>query len=506
MPHAKTYSAQIHGMESHIVTIEVDTSNGLHSFSVVGLGDKAVEESKDRISSAIKNSGYTSPKNKNQKVVISLAPADIRKEGPSFDLGMALAYLLASGDIDFDPDKKLFLGELALDGSIRRVHGVLPIIRSAISQGFTDIYIPTENSHEAGLVGGAQIYPISKLENTIGHLEERKGFVLKPIIQAKPQINQPLTDMDMSYIHGQESAKRGLEIAAAGRHNVALYGPPGTGKTMLAKAFRGILPPLSEEEIIEVTAIHSIAGTLGLQVITEPPFRAPHHTASYASIIGGGAFPRPGEITLAHKGILFLDELPEFSTSVIESLREPLEEKKITVARARGSVTFPADCILVAAMNPCPCGYGDDRCTCGSGLRAQYVRKISGPLSDRIDMWIAVSKIEYDKLGSKIDSNSSQKIQERINKTRNIQYDRCRRLGIARCCNSEIGIRDIDKAITLIPELSKFLSVTAERLGLSGRGYHRILKISRTIADLEEKEIIEKKHLLEALQYRQKPF
>jgi magnesium chelatase family protein len=505
MAHARTYSAQIQGLETNIVTIEVDTSNGLHSFSVVGLGDKAVEESKDRVSSAIKNSGYQSPKQKNQKLVISLAPADMRKEGPAFDLGMALAYLLACGDIDFDPEGKLFLGELALDGSIRMVHGVLPIVKAASALGFSEVFIPSENAVEAGLIRDMRVYAISNLEETIGHLEERKGYGLTPVPKTEIGKSKQKIDIDMSIIRGQESAKRGLEIAAAGGHNIALYGPPGTGKTMLAKAFRGILPPLINDEIIEVTAIHSIARTLGRTIITEPPFRAPHHTASYASIIGGGAFPRPGEITLAHRGVLFLDEFPEFNSSVIDALREPLEEKKITVSRVRGSVTFPAHCIVIAAMNPCPCGYGDDRCTCSAGRREQYLHKISGPLIDRIDVWVAVSKIEYEKFGTDVGRGETSEIMlSRIEKARTFQYDRCKKYDVKAKCNSELGVTEMEKVISLSPELSSFLSTTAERMGLSGRGYHRILKISRTIADLEGKEEIEKQHILEALQYRQK--
>lgn len=505
MAHARTYGAQTHGLDTYPVSIEVDTSNGLHSFSVVGLGDKAVEESKDRISSAIKNSGYQSPKQKNQKLVISLAPADMRKEGPAFDLGMALAYLLACGDIDFDPQGKLFLGELALDGSIRKVRGVLPIVKAAPDLGFSEVFVPKDNSDEASLIGNVRIYAVSSLKEVVGCLEERKGFALLPVAKNGTKETSRKIDMDISLIRGQESAKRGLEIAAAGGHNIALYGPPGTGKTMLAKAFRGILPPLTEEEIVEATSIHSIAGTLGKAIIAEPPFRAPHHTSSYASIIGGGAFPRPGEITLAHRGVLFLDEFPEFHSSVIDALREPLEEKRITVARARGSVTFPAHCILIVAMNPCPCGYGDDRCTCGSGERQRYLHRISGPLIDRIDVWVAVSKIEYEKFGNaEGKGESSDFMRTRIETARSLQYKRCNNFSVKQKCNGELGVLDIEKTISLSPTVSSFLASAAERLALSGRGYHRILKVGRTIADLDGKETVEKYHILEALQYRQR--
>jgi len=503
MAHAKTYSAQVIGLQTYIVTVEVDTSNGLHSFSVVGLGDKAVEESKDRVSSAIKNSDYRSPKHKNQKVVISLAPADMKKEGPAFDLSMALAYLLACGEIDFDPEGKLFLGELALDGSLRRVHGALAMIKAAHERGFTEIFIPEPNSLEAGLVDGACVYAAQSLTDVIGHLESRKGYGLRQV--EKTTIDRKSrNDTDISVIRGQESAKRGLEIAAAGGHNIAMYGPPGTGKTMLARAFRGILPPLSDEEIAEVTMIYSIAQRLDSSIITEAPFRAPHHTASYPSLVGGGTFPRPGEITLAHKGVLFLDEFPEFQSSVIDALREPLEEKRVTVSRARGSVTFPAGCMLVAAMNPCPCGYGDDRCTCGARQRQMYLHKISGPLADRIDVWIAVSKIEYKKFSGGGVSENSETIRKRVERARHIQHERCIRCGIKPKCNSELSVTEMEKTIPIATELSSFLAGTAERLGLSGRGYHRIIKLSRTIADLDGAENIQKKHLLEALQYRQK--
>jgi magnesium chelatase family protein len=506
---SKTYSAQLSGLNVHIVNIEVDLSNGLHAFAIVGLGDKAVEEARDRISAAIKNSSYTSPKQKNQKVVISLAPADLRKEGPSFDLGMALGYLIASGDIDFDPEKKLFLGELSLEGELRKVSGVLPLVRGAKDYGFKEVYVPKENAIEAALVKGMIVYPASSLEEVIGHLIARKNASLKrqpvtPIVYSKQNF-----DTDFSLIQGQETAKRGLEIAATGGHNIAMYGPPGTGKTMLARAFRTILPPLAHEEIMEVTGIHSLARILDAPFITEPPFRSPHHTSSYASLVGGGPFPRPGEITLSHRGVLFLDEFPEFDRSVIDALRQPLEDRLITISRARGTLTFPAQCILIASMNPCPCGYGKEKgCTCTEKDILWYKKKISGPIIDRIDLWISVSKVEYEKLSDFSDSSRSEKsemIRKRVTKARRYQVKRFKENKISdKKLNSEMTVSDIEKCIVLSPEVKKLLTSSAERLALSGRAFHRIIKVARTIADLEGERDIEKEHILEALQYRQR--
>lgn len=506
---AKIYSAQLLGLTTHVITIEIDLSNGLHNFSIVGLGDKAVEEARDRISAAIKNSGYTSPKQKNQKVVISLAPADVRKEGTSFDLGMALGYLLASGDIDFDSESKLFLGELSLEGHLRKISGVLPLVQGAKVKGFKEVYVPQTNAEEAALVRGIKVYAIETLDEVIGHLIGRHNGGLKPV--AKTIVHHELQsfETDFSLVQGQEAAKRGLEIAAAGGHNIALYGPPGTGKTMLAKAFRTILPVLRNEEILEVTGIHSMARVLEVPFITNPPFRSPHHTSSYASLVGGGPFPRPGEMTLAHRGVLFLDEFAEFDRSVIDALRQPLEDGIVTISRARGSLTFPAQCILVASMNPCPCGYGKEKgCICTDRDILFYKKRISGPIIDRIDLWVSVSKVEYDKLAGTSKSNeNSAAVRKRVEKARKIQQERFIWKKIKnKKMNSEMSVSDIEKCVILKPDIKEMLASSAKRLQLSGRAFHRTIKLARTIADLEGKDEIEKNHVLEALHYRQKNF
>ncbi len=504
---SKTYSAQLSGLQTNIINIEVDLSNGLHAFAIIGLGDKAVEESRDRISAAIKNTGYTSPKQKNQKVVISLAPADIRKEGPSFDLGMALAYLSASGDIFFNPDGKIFLGELSLEGNIRKISGVLPLVNGAHKHGFKEIFIPKENAEEAALVSGIKIYPVSTLDEIISHLISKNGYKIKTQKRTKIKFDNYKFDIDFNNVHGQETAKRALEIAAAGGHNIAMYGPPGTGKTMLAKAFQTILTPLDKDEILEVTSIHSIAKILEKPFITKPPFRSPHHTSSYASLIGGGPFPKPGEVTLAHKGVLFLDEFPEFDRKVIESLRQPLEDRSVTISRARGTLSFPAHCILIASMNPCPCGYGKgNKCKCTNYDINNYKKRISGPIVDRIDIWVSISKIEYAKLAEKSSSNeSSEDIRKRVFEAQKTQKKRFLNNKIVnKKYNSEMTVSNIEKLIKLDKEVSELLAKSSETLGLSARAYHKIIKLSRTIADLDKSTNIKTNHLLEAIQYRQR--
>ncbi len=518
MSYGRVYSAQTHLLRGKIVTIEVDiTKNTLHAFTIVGLPDKAVEESKDRMSSALKNSGYKSPKNQNQKIVISLSPADLKKEGPYFDLAIALSYLLSADEIDFNPDGKLFLGELSLNGELRPIKGALPLTETARKLGFKEIFLPKDNAEEAALVDGIKIFGAKNLKEVINHINiVKKDKGGKPIEPEQPKIKpQPETeiqyfdtthDVDFSDVKGQESAKRGLEIAAAGGHNIAMYGPPGTGKTMLARVFSYILPELNKEEILEITGIHSIVGTLEDGLVTKAPFRAPHHTASYVSMIGGGANPKPGEVTLAHRGVLFLDEFPEFEKRVLESLRQPLEDNIVSISRARGSAIFPSNFILVAAMNPCPCGNKGSKqknCICKPSDLDRYKRKLSGPIMDRIDIWVNVGAVDYEKLSNdKISGEKTETIKNRVKKVREIQNIRFKNATRKINTNSEINVKELNIYAKLTPEIKQLLNQSAERLGLSARAYHRTIKLARTIADLEDKENIEISHILEALQYR----
>ena len=517
MSFAKVYSAQVNLLSGTIVTIEVDLSRGLHAFSIVGLPDKAVDESRDRVSSAIKNSGFKSPKAQNQKIVVSLSPADLKKEGPFFDLAIALSYMLAAGDLKFNPEKKIFLGELGLDGTLRRIRGALPLVQEAKKHGFEEIYLPKENAEEAALVEGVKIFGAENLNEVVKHVDESRTVLkeapkdgpFKIPIQPKTEIiyKKERKGSDFSDIRGQEGAKRGLEIAAAGGHNIAMYGPPGTGKTMLARAFSGLLPDLSLTEVLEITGIHSVAGTTMGELVSTPPFRAPHHTSSYVSLIGGGTFPKPGEVTLAHRGVLFLDEFPEFEKRVLESLRQPLEDNIVSISRARGSAIFPSNFILVAAMNPCPCGNSGNKqkaCICKPSDLDRYKRKLSGPIMDRIDLWVSVGNVDYKKLGGDGNGEPSEMIRKRVVRAREIQKNRFQKFGRIISTNSEMNVKDLSSIVELDGKTRDILDDSAERLGLSARAYHRVIKIARTIADLENSPSVTENHIFEALQYRPK--
>jgi magnesium chelatase family protein len=517
---SKIYSAQATLLSAQLIDIEVDLSRGLHSFSIVGLANKSVDESKDRVSAAIKNSGWKSPKNKNQKVVVSLAPADVKKEGPLFDLPIALAYLLATGDIEAETGKRLFIGELSLDGKLRGVKGALPITQMAKKEGFTEIFLPKENVEEAGNIEGIKVFGAETLLEVIGHINTKEfsgeetpipSVQIQPFKSKKKASNmkgEATIEVDFADVKGQEAAKRGLEIAASGGHNILMYGPPGTGKTMLARAFTHLLPKLSLEDRLLVTSIYSIGGMLFQNLISEPPFRSPHHTASYVSLVGGGANLKPGEVTLAHKGVLFLDEFPEFDTKVLESLRQPLEDRVVTVSRAKGSVKYPAHFILVATMNPCPCGnYGvkGKECICSAQNIEKYKRKLSGPIMDRIDLWVEVSKVEHEKLTDKRELHEGTGVMKpRVETARKIQEKRYKNLNIK--TNGELTAKDLVKHIHLSDKVKEILNTSAKQLDLSARSYHRIIKLARTIADMEASPEISENHILEALQYRPKRY
>lgn len=508
---SKVYSSQVVGLTSHIVEIEVDISRGLHSFSIVGLPDKVIEESKERLSVAIKNSGFIPPSRGNKKIIVSLAPANLKKEGALFDLGIAVGILKAHSEIICDTNKKIFLGELALNGELRRVNGILLATKQAKDSGFLEIYVPLENAVEAALIEGIAVYPVKNLKELVLHLETNEENYTKISQQKKTKISYThnTAEVDFSDIYAQEHGKRALEIAASGGHNVALYGPPGTGKTLLAKALIGILPQLSFSDVITVTGIYSAAGLLSNKIIINPPFKAPHHTASYVALVGGGTFPKPGEITLSHRGVLFLDEFPEFEKRVIDSLRQPIEDHFVHISRSKESVTFPAHFILVTAMNLCPCGntgLTHKDCVCAPYSLLKYKRKISGPIIDRIDLWANVPEVPVEKLSRKIESENSNSVRKRVLRARALQKIFFKKKKVTLGTISDANVRQIKKLLSPTSEIIDILNESARNIGLTARSYHKVLKTAFTIATLENTTEIKRQHVLEALQYRPKEF
>jgi len=502
---ARVYSAQVLSLSGIPISVETDVSSGVYSFTIVGLPDKSIDEAKERVHAALKNSDLDSPKSRNHKLTVSLAPADIRKEGPVFDLAIAISYLVSVGDIKYDKiNECVFVGELSLMGELQKINGALAIARAIQKAGFKKLFLPKINAHEAALIKEIEVYGVTNIKEVVDYLQGKITLEKEPYIINK--INKNFYP-DISEIRGQYSAKRALEIAAAGGHNICLYGPPGTGKTMLAKAFTGILPELSFEESLEVTGIHSIAGASD-EIISHPPMRAPHHTSSYVSIIGGGAVPKPGEITLAHRGVLFLDEFPEFEKKCLESLREPLEEAHVRISRARGSEIFPARFILIGAMNPCPCGYAGSRvkqCTCKPGDTERYQRKISGPIMDRIDLWTFVQHLPYEELSKETENkNESEGLKNKIKSAREFAKNRNTKLGIKDKLNRELSPKEISLVTQLSQEERNILNNLATQFAISPRAYHRVLRVARTIADLEGSEKLKEGHIVEAFQYRPK--
>jgi len=498
---ARVYSCAVIGLEGVVVEVEVDTSEGLPAVIIVGLPDAAVQESRERVQSAIKNAGLYFPR---KRLTVNLAPASVRKEGPAYDLPIALGALIASEQLPPECiEDALVIGELSLDGSVRHVRGVLPMAALARQQGFKRIYTPAVDALEAALIPDLEVLPVSSLTALFAHL--MGALPIQPQATIQPEELPVFVQTDFSEIKGQEHVKRALEVAAAGGHNVLLVGSPGAGKTLLARSIPSILPRMTIDEALDVTRIYSVADQLppDVPLIRNRPFRSPHHTISHAGLVGGGNQPHPGEISLAHRGVLFLDELPEFGMRVLEVLRQPIEDKVVTISRAQGTLTFPANFMMIGAMNPCPCGYYGDpvkQCTCSNTIVTKYQKRISGPLLDRIDIHIEVPRVDYEKLSDQRLGEPSERIRQRVEAARQLQRERFQQDELA--CNADMRPAEVRKFCSLDESGRSLMKSAMNQLQLTARAYHRVLKLARTIADLAGSETIAPQHLAEALQYR----